>query len=301
MMTMMTHITDNDSNATVDALRLEARVSELCARGFHALPFKLSRKGEFLFSRDASTTAPIVAMAVRFFSVAADGRVRVQSGFTRGGLCLSDNFDSVSGRICAVENFAFGGAKTYLEYLEAHRFVSDHVRWTAARVLVSLPKFAQMVDRMGLEEALSVHPEYRALSDAPDSSVARLRFLNALERRHLVHREVLKFGRGKGIGLEDPVFAAAAAAEEELRALAAGDNATLDTTSTRAWRCSTTCRTPTRASPSWPSAAARSRRDVAAHRGGLDGPVRVDRLLGAPPPARAPAGPRLHLPHAQQR
>jgi hypothetical protein len=51
---------------------------------------------------------------------------------------------------------------------------------------------------------------------------------NALARRHLVnvHREVLKFGRGKGIGLEDPVFAAAAAAEEELRALAADDNAT---------------------------------------------------------------------------
>jgi hypothetical protein len=48
--------------------------------------------------------------------------------------------------------------------------------------------------------------------------------LNALARRHLgaVHREVLKFGRGKGIGLEDPVFAAAAAAEEELRALAPG-------------------------------------------------------------------------------
>jgi hypothetical protein len=114
--------------------------------------------------------------------------------------------------------------------LEAHRFVSDHVRWPAARILASLPKFAQMVDRMGLEEALGAHPEYRAVSDAPDSSVARLRFFNALARRHLVnvHREVLKFCRCMGIGLEDPMFAsAAAAAEEELRALAAGDNATL--------------------------------------------------------------------------
>jgi hypothetical protein len=39
-----------------------------------------------------------------------------------------------------------------------------------------------------------------------------------------VHREVLKFGRGKGIGLEDPVFAAAAASEDSL---AADENATL--------------------------------------------------------------------------
>jgi hypothetical protein len=133
-------------------------VSEQCAHGFRALPS--SREGEFLFSRDASTTAPIVAMAVHFF-VAADGSVRAQSGFTRGGLCLSDNFDSVSGRVCAVEDFAFGGAKTYLEYFEAHGFMSDHVLWPAARVLASPPKIAQMVDRMGLEKALGVHPEYR--------------------------------------------------------------------------------------------------------------------------------------------
>jgi hypothetical protein len=114
-------------------------------------------------------------------------------------------------------------------YLEAHRFVSDHVRWTAARVLASLPKFAQMVDRKSLEEALVAHPEYRALSDSPDSSVARLRFFNALARRHLmnVNREVLKFGRAKGIGLEDPVFAAASAAEDNLRARDAADNASL--------------------------------------------------------------------------
>jgi hypothetical protein len=120
-------------------------VSELCALGFSALPS--SREGEFLFSRNASTTAPIVAMAVRF-SVAANGRVRAQSWFTRGELC---NFDLVRGRVCAMENFALCCVKIYLEYLEAHRFVSDHVLWTAARVLASLPKFAQMVDRMGLE------------------------------------------------------------------------------------------------------------------------------------------------------
>ncbi len=119
----------------------------------------------------------------------------VQSGFTRGGFCLSDNFDSVRGRVCAVENLTFGGAKTYLEYLEAHCFVSDHMRWPAARVLASLPKFAQMVDRkQSLEKALVAHPEYRALSDAPNSSVARLRFFNALARRHLmnVHRLRMK-------------------------------------------------------------------------------------------------------------
>jgi hypothetical protein len=194
-------------------------VSDLCARGYRAL--HSSRSGEFLFSRDASTTAPIVALAVR---VAPGGAV--QSAFTRGALCLSDNFDTVAGRVCAVENFAFGGAKTYLEHAEAHRFVSDHMQWTDDRVLASLPKFAQMVDRKpSLEAAMEAHPEYRALSDAPDSSVARLRFLNALARRHLtnVHREVLKFGRGKGIGLEDTVFAASSASDDIL----ADENATL--------------------------------------------------------------------------
>jgi hypothetical protein len=198
-------------------------VSELCARGYRTL--RSSRKGEFFFSRDASTTAPIVAMAVRF---APDGSE--QSGFTRGGHCLSNNFDLVRGRVCAVENFAFGCAKTYIEYLEAHCFVSDHMLWPAARVLASLPKFARMVARkQSLEEALVAHPEYRALSETPDSSVAHLRFLNVLACRNLtnVHREVLKFGRAKGIDLEDPVFAAAAAAEESLNALAADDNASL--------------------------------------------------------------------------
>ncbi len=60
------------------------------------------------------------------------------------------------GRVCAVENLTFGGAKTYVEYGAAHRFVSDHVQWTAARVLASLPKFAQMVDRKpSLEAAMA--------------------------------------------------------------------------------------------------------------------------------------------------
>jgi hypothetical protein len=41
-----------------------------------------------------------------------------------------------------------------------HCFASDHVLWPAARVLASLPKVAQMVDRkQSLEEALVEHPE----------------------------------------------------------------------------------------------------------------------------------------------
>jgi hypothetical protein len=32
--------------------------------------------------------------------------------------------------VCAVENFAFGGAKTYIEHREAHAFVSDHMEWS---------------------------------------------------------------------------------------------------------------------------------------------------------------------------
>jgi hypothetical protein len=134
MMTMMTR-TNSDGDSTLDALRLEVLVSDLCARGYRAL--HSSRRGEFLFSRDASTTAPIVALAVRF---AADGSV--QSAFTRGGFCLSDNFDSVLGRVCAVENLTIGGAMTYIEYGAARRFVSDHMKWPDARVLASLPKFS---------------------------------------------------------------------------------------------------------------------------------------------------------------
>ena len=223
MMTMMTR-TNSDGDATVvDALRLEALVSDLCARGSRAL--HSSCMGEFLFSRDASTTAPIVALAVRF---APDGAV--QSAFTRGALCLSDNFDTVAGRVCAVENFAFGGAKTYLEHAEAHRFVSDHMQWPDARVLASLPVFAKCTDRLPtLEAAMEAHPEYRALYDAPNSTLARKRFLDALACRHVadVHKAVLDFGRKKNIGLEDPVFAAAAEGEEALRELAASGRATL--------------------------------------------------------------------------
>ena len=218
MMTMMTR-----TNRDGDALRLDALVSDLCARGYRAL--HSSRSGEFLFSRDASITAPIVALAVCF---APDGSV--QSAFTRGALCLSDNFDTVAGRVCAVENFAFGGAKTYLEHAEAHRFVSDHMQWPDARVLASLPVFAKCTDRLPtLEAAMEAHPEYRALYDAPNSTLARKRFLDALACRHVadVHKAVLDFGRKKNIGLEDPVFAAAAEGEEALRELAASGRATL--------------------------------------------------------------------------
>jgi hypothetical protein len=220
MTTMMTRTGAWTTTETMAAL-LERVMDDLYARGIRAL-YSHAEECDFLFSRDASTTARVVAMAVRFY--AEFGAV---TAFTRGALCLSDNFDTVAGRVCAVENFAFGGAKTYIEHREAHAFVSDHMEWTDERVLVSLPKFAQMVDRKpSLEAAMEAHPEYRALSDAPDSSVARLRFLNALARRHManVHREVLKFGRGKGIGLEDPVFAAASASEDSL---ATDENATL--------------------------------------------------------------------------
>ena len=192
MTTMMTR-TGAWTTTEMMAALLERVMDDLYARGIRAL-YSHAEECDFLFSRDASTTARVVAMAVRFY--AEFGAV---TAFTRGALCLSDNFDTVAGRVCAVENFAFGGAKTYIECLEAHRFVSDHMQWTDDRVLASLPKFAQMVDRKpSLEAAMEAHPEYRALSDAPDSSVARLRFLNALARRHMtnVHREVLKFGRG---------------------------------------------------------------------------------------------------------
>jgi hypothetical protein len=37
-----------------------------------------------------------------------------------------------------VENFAFGGTKTYLEHFGAHAFIADHMRWPDARVLRAL-------------------------------------------------------------------------------------------------------------------------------------------------------------------
>jgi hypothetical protein len=71
---------------------LERVVDDLYARGIRALysHFELC---DFLFSRDASTTARVVAMAVRFY--AEFGAVKA---FTRGALCLSDNFDTVAGQ-----------------------------------------------------------------------------------------------------------------------------------------------------------------------------------------------------------
>jgi hypothetical protein len=139
-------------------------MDDLHARGIRVL-YSDFEMCDFLFSRDASMTARVVAMAVRFY--AEFGAVKA---FTRGALCLSDNFDTVEGRVCAVENFAFGSAKTYLEHFEAHAFVSDHVQWPAARVLEALPKFAKFTDRIETldEEAMmEAYPEYRALY-APD-------------------------------------------------------------------------------------------------------------------------------------
>jgi hypothetical protein len=140
-------------------------------------------------------------------------------------------------------------------------------------------------------------------STAPDSSSARLRFFNALARRHLVplnvHWEVLKFGRAKGIGLEDPVFAAAASSEEALRALATEDSATLvhhfDV------RLALLDHVP-HANPRVAK--------LAFGRGAMWPLIKeawaelcewTVYFVRAPPPACAPPGHRLHLPHAQQR
>jgi len=199
MTTMMTRTGAWTTTETMAAL-LERVMDDLYARGIRAL-YSHAEECDFLFSRDASTTAPIVALAVRFAPGGA-----VQSAFTRGALCLSDNFDTVAGRVCAVENFAFGGAKTYIEHREAHAFVSDHMEWTDARVLASLPKFAQMVDRKpSLEAAMEAHPEYRALSDAPDSSDENATLSHYFDARlslldHVPHANPrfakLAFGRG---------------------------------------------------------------------------------------------------------
>jgi hypothetical protein len=126
---------------------LERVMDDLYARGIRALysHFELC---DLLFSRDASTTARVVAMTVRFY--AEFGAV---TAFTRGALCLSDNFGTVAGRVAAVENFAFGGAKTYLEHVEAHRFVSDHMQWPDARVLASLPVLPNIHCRQGQPRA----------------------------------------------------------------------------------------------------------------------------------------------------
>ena len=99
------------------------------------------------------------------------------------------------------------------------------------RVLKALSAFAKGVDRLAsLEAALDAHKEYLALQATPDSAFARLGFVDALApaRRHVeaVHKEVLRFGRAKGIGLEDPVFAAADTRAPALAALSGA--ATLD-------------------------------------------------------------------------
>jgi hypothetical protein len=197
--------------ALVEApILLDARlINALFKRGVRAVPS--ARAGEFLFSRDASAS-PIVATAVRFFT---DGG-RVGKAFMR------DNFDAVVGQFVAVENLTFGPAKTFIERREARAFIADGARWPDARVLKALPQFAKGVGRLAsLEAALDAHPEYRALQAAPDSAFARMEFIDALSRRHLadVHAEVLRFGRSKRIGLEDPVFAATVARAPALAAL----------------------------------------------------------------------------------
>jgi hypothetical protein len=112
MTTMMTIMTRTGTWTTTEmiAALLERVMDDLYARGIRAL-YSHAEECDFLFSRDASTTARVMAMAVRFY--AEFGAVKA---FTRGALCLSDNFDTVDGRVCAVENFAFCSAKTYLEH-----------------------------------------------------------------------------------------------------------------------------------------------------------------------------------------
>jgi hypothetical protein len=206
---------------------IDARlVDALFARGVRAVPS--ASAGEFFYTRDASSSPIIIATAVRFFSEDS-GHSVVAKAFTRGDWSLSDNFDAVAGSFVSVENLTFGPAKTFLERAEAIAFISNGARWPDARVRQALPQFAKGVDRhASLEAALDAHPEYRALQEAPDSALARLDFIEALARRHLadVHAAVLKFGRTKGIGLEDPVFAAADARAPALATLAA--SATLD-------------------------------------------------------------------------
>jgi hypothetical protein len=205
---------------------IDARlIDALFARGVRAVPS--ARAGEFLYTRDASSSPIIIATAVRF---ADDGAV--DKAFTRGDFTLSDNFDAVAGgAFVAVENLTFGPAKTFLERREARAFIADGARWPDARVLKALPQFAKGVDRLlaSIETEKEALPEeYRALQAAPDSALARLDFIEALARRHLadVHKAVLDFGRKKAIGLEDPVFAAADARAPAL--LAAASSATLD-------------------------------------------------------------------------
>jgi hypothetical protein len=188
----------------IDACLIDA----LFARGVRAVPS--ARAGEFLYTSDTSSSPIIITTAVLFSSEYCGHKV--DKAFTRGKWSLSDNFDAAGSQFVAVENLTFGPAKTFIERRETLAFIADSARWPGARVLASLPHFAKGVDRFAsLEAALEAHSEYRALQAAPDSRFARLGFIEAFSHRHLadVHVAVLKFGRTKGIGLEDPVFAAA--------------------------------------------------------------------------------------------
>jgi hypothetical protein len=144
---MMMTMFPTTNNAMMAAL-LEAIVKDKCARRIRALPS--SREGEFLFSRDASTTVPIVAMAVRFVRGVSSG---AQSTFSTGCFIFSDNFDGDADFV-PVENLTFGPAKLFLERYHARAFIADGAQWPTARVLASLPKFAKIVDCTPMEKAV---------------------------------------------------------------------------------------------------------------------------------------------------
>jgi hypothetical protein len=276
---------------------IDARlIDALFARGVRAVPS--ARAGEFLYTRDASSSI-IIATAVRF---SQDGGHKVDKAFTRGDWSLSDKLDAVTGAFVAVENLTFGPAKTFLERAEGRAFIAHGTRWPRARVLASLPGFAKGVDRFASLEAVPAqyNIEYYMLQKTPDDALARLDFIDALARRHLadVHKAVLDFGRKKGIGLEDPVFAAA-----DARAPALADLAVFATFEDYfAERLALLAHVP-HANPRFSKLAFGRLAWFPLLRLALrvlGPPQRVDRLLRAPPPARAPARPaRAPLPHAQ--
>jgi hypothetical protein len=177
MMMTMTPTTNNAMMAALLEGGVEAIVKEKGARGIRALPS--SREGEFLFSRDASTTAPIVGMAVRFVRGVSSG---AQSAFSTGCFMFSDNFDGDADFV-PVENPTFGPAKLFLERYHARAFIADGAQWPTARVLASLPKFAKMVDCTTMEKAVEapstapcmMRPTWR--SRACSSSTARMALL----------------------------------------------------------------------------------------------------------------------------
>jgi hypothetical protein len=123
----MTNTTTIITTEMMMSAMLERVMDDLHAWGIRAL-YSDFEMCDFLFSRDASKTTRVVDMAVRFY--AEFGAVKA---FTRGALCLSDNFDTVDGRVCAVENFAFGGAKTYLEHTQHTRIHTPHAHTHTTR------------------------------------------------------------------------------------------------------------------------------------------------------------------------